>query len=796
MLSTPYFAFGRGGSELLESKANIPGLWISVLNLNDPAGGFIQHSQAPGEAIHAFTVADLSGGLVSYVHRGEPNTKIVLRVSDGIETSESAILRVAAFELQVYLINNTGLSMTHSSWALITPHNLSYTTNVPEQELEIRFDITEMPRFGAVQRLRGNDRWQNVNQFSSRQLEKEKIRYRHTDKEPTVDEFRFRITAGERKFPTEYTFRINFVAITVDVVRNAELLIDRIQESFISEGFLQTVTKPDPAPSGEIVYSIIVPPMFGSIFLSSGDLTRHQQLEKGSTFTQEDIAKGRIKYKLHRKSYSSLHDSFQFQVSSQGRSSDVHTFNIRHTPPSVDATIVVERLDVQEGARQKITQKYLHIEVEDIEDLIYNITSPPRHGAIDIIDESMILPERRNASYFTSREILSGSVFYQHDDSESAKDRFHFVALAEDPEVDFQYVGVMHFRILMINDNHPVRVMEKVLNVVTDSERVVTSSDLLYVDPDLDTPPTQIQYTRRKIPNGDFFHVEDRSEPVYIFTQEDINQRRIVFRHDGPSYGKAVISVTDGHLSSTGILEIVASEPFIEIVNNSGIIVPRGQQAVISNYNLSVETNMNAWGAAIEFHVTSPPRYGRLVTQGQAGAKVFSEADLQSRTLKYVNKGEPSFKDEFRFKARIGDTTSEGIFEIKVYPESYWEPLVVLNNATVRVEEGSRVTIDQAALKIMHPNIAPSDITYVIVQRPQNGYLEVDLGQTTPSEYEDEASLLKPEVSVFDQALINEGRVQYVGIGTNVTSDHFVFDVTNGISSLSRLVYNIQITGT
>lgn len=92
----------------------------------------------------------------------------------------------------------------------------------------------------------------------------------------------------------------------------------------------------------------------------------------------------------------------------------------------------------------------------------------------------------------------------------------------------------------------------------------------------------------------------------------------------------------------------------------------------------------------------------------------------------------------------------------QVYPESYWEPLVVLNNATLKVEEGSRVTIDQAALKIMHPNIAPSDITYVIVQRPQNGYLEVDFGQSTTSEYEDEASPLTPEVRFHKQLITNQ----------------------------------------
>ena len=169
---------------------------------------------------------------------------------------------------------------------------------------------------------------------------------------------------------------------------------------------------------------------------------------------------------------------------------------------------------------------------------------------------------------------------------------------------------------------------------------------------------------------------------------------------------------------------------------------------------------MNAWGAAILFRVTTPPRYGRLVGMGSLEPRTtFTEADLQNGHLRYVNKGDQSFRDEFRFQARIGDTTTEGIFEVKVYPESYWEPLVVLKNITAKVEEGARVTIDQAVLNIMHPNIAPSDITFVIVQRPQNGYLYIDQGPAssdssssstaTNHEYDDEANLLKPEVIVM-----------------------------------------------
>ncbi|KAK8744548.1 hypothetical protein OTU49_000861, partial [Cherax quadricarinatus] len=100
-------------------------LRITVLNLKESEGGYIENSKSPGVPIHSFTQEQVNQGVVSFVHRGERNTKIVLKVSDGIETGEPTILRVAAFELQVYLVNNTGLRLTHGSWAFITPANLS-----------------------------------------------------------------------------------------------------------------------------------------------------------------------------------------------------------------------------------------------------------------------------------------------------------------------------------------------------------------------------------------------------------------------------------------------------------------------------------------------------------------------------------------------------------------------------------------------------------------------------------------------------------------------------------------------
>ena len=54
-----------------------------------------------------------------------------------------------------------------------------------------RFDVTEPPRYGRLERLRGNGRWVTTKRFYTRQLEKGKLRYVHTKGNPSTDMFKF-----------------------------------------------------------------------------------------------------------------------------------------------------------------------------------------------------------------------------------------------------------------------------------------------------------------------------------------------------------------------------------------------------------------------------------------------------------------------------------------------------------------------------------------------------------------------------------------------------------------------------
>lgn len=83
----------------------------------------------------------------------------------------------------------------------------------------------------------------------------------------------------------------------------------------------------------------------------------------------------------------------------------------------------------------------------------------------------------------------------------------------------------------------------------------------------------------------------------------------------------------------------------------------------------------------------------------------------------------------------------------------------------------------------MHPNISPGDITYLVTTPPQHGYLEIQ-SITSDDEY---------NCAVFDQSTINSEKMFYIQAGVNQSVDHFVFDVTNGITWLHGLSLKIVI---
>ena len=202
-------------------------------------------------------------------------------------------------------------------------------------------------------------------------------------------------------------------------------------------------------------------------------------------------------------------------------STDLATFSLVHTPgPTSDPLIVtLERLEVVEGGQQVIAPSHLNLVMERIATMNFNLTKGPRHGRIDVLKNGSSVVARPNATFFSSKEVAAERVVYVHDDSESRKDTFHFLAWAP----DFQYLGVFHLDILLKNDNKPTRTIDRVFRVVKGGERLLTGDDLRYEDLDIDTRPEDLVFTRRGIPNGGIYSSIDPTKAVFEFTQADLN---------------------------------------------------------------------------------------------------------------------------------------------------------------------------------------------------------------------------------------------------------------------------------
>lgn len=394
------------------------------------------------------------------------------------------------------------------------------------------------------------------------------------------------------------------------------LFLNETWEATLSSEYLSFHTQPIKTLPTSIHYVITSPPLYGYLFSSMSKY----KLRSCDTFTQEDIQSQNIKYKFYQKPYSYVNDTFQFVVLSPGCKNLTHSFNIIYKPPHDVASRVIyhsKPLLVDEGATETIDLSHLNIKSSLVTELVFNITQKPKFGVL-LVTES----QRNDSEFFTWTELKSKQVHYKHDGSESRHDKFLFCALSASKE-NFQYVGEFQIEINLKNDNSPVRSIDRVFHVVVGGERIVTGNDLKYSDADLDTTPAQIIYTCRESPNGNFYYVGNRTLKIKEFTQSDIDNNRVLFRHKGPEYAKVRLWVTDGKFHVNGVLEVQASAPFIHVHHKKKLIVQQSSLAVITDENLSYSTNVFATDIDVLYEVTSQPTSGRLVATNNLKVKNF-----------------------------------------------------------------------------------------------------------------------------------------------------------------------------
>uniref|UniRef100_A0A8D2ITV2 Laminin G domain-containing protein n=1 Tax=Varanus komodoensis TaxID=61221 RepID=A0A8D2ITV2_VARKO len=779
---------------ITDSDTDAAALSISVLGSLNADAGFLENSKSPGKSICTFSYTDLQNDSICFVHTGVKNSRIVLRASDGEKISNTVVLRVVAVPLEFKLVNNTGVDMLQGSAALIRLNHLAFETNAFQQDLEVRYEITEPPHYGEIQKKQPGGEWKKTNSFPQHSLERGRVRYVSTFKEMQQDNaleyFKFKVGIGS-KVSEEFLFPIMVKWLRYNFLRHVPLVIDKSERGYLSSENLLAVIAQVEVPENELHYRLQSLPEKGKILLNN------VSLQINSTFSQQDISDKKVEYQLISRPLEDTQDSFQFLISTQYVISNVYDFKVSIKTDPRSILLTNRGLTVTEGEGKLITTSELFAQTLDNKTFQYKVTRSPRHGKLMLINFSDSPERNNNLSCFTNQDIIGKRLMYVHDDSETQYDEIDITATAikygeqlianMETEAPLSTEIKFNISIQLKNDEKPVRVVDKVFHVVKNGRKLLTLADLCYHDPDTDFDDSQLLYTRRGIPNGELVLVNETSHGLYQFKQEDLAQKRVLFIHHGPDYGRFVLFITDGKHYTSSLLEVSASSPYIRLENNTGLLIQKGREGTITAANLSATTNQDIRrDDEIVFEMFTSPRHGNIFVNNLA-LGTFTQHDLKIGHVTYRHDDSNNLIDTFNFTVYAKGVQLVAEMNVCIFLESHQRSPVVVHNSSFLVEEGKPVKINKGKLLVVHENSLPSEIEFKVQSPPAYGYLR---------KFTSEEGYLGAEenpVLCFTQQDINDGNIQYVQTVSNQLQDQFSLDVTNGIRGVSGIEIVVDI---
>lgn len=429
--------------------------------------------------------------------------------------------------LEHRLVNNTGLEVNQGEASIITSAHLAVEVNVDDQAVEILYNVTEFPQYGELQRMHSSGEWKPTTSFSQKLLEKERIRYVNTyyglqPQSNITDYFKCKIMVGS--LAEEFVFPIVVRWIHFKVTRS-KMEVNGVMAAAVTPEDLHVISKGIKLNESELYFRLITTPKKGRLFLDN------RVLHRNSTFSQKNITDNLMKYELLNRLEDDTRDTFSFHVFSRHAESTAYDFRINIKSESSVVIVVNKGLSVLEGGTKVINKDILFVKTASSREVSYSITVGPRHGQVKRINLSNSTSINDNIVTFTNQDLIEERIMYVHDDSETKQDSFTFQVTVSKlqkhhskKEDKTTSEHTFNISVQLVNDQRPVRVVDKVFHVARDGQRLVTLDDLCFRDDDSDFEDNWLVYTRRGIPMGELVLVSDISQKLYEFTQRDLEQ--------------------------------------------------------------------------------------------------------------------------------------------------------------------------------------------------------------------------------------------------------------------------------
>ncbi|QZZ21477.1 tandem-95 repeat protein [Leptothermofonsia sichuanensis E412] len=447
----------------------------------------------------------------------------------------------------------------------------------------------------------------------------------------------------------------------------------------------------------------------------------------------------------------------------------IRTLDIDVTPVNDPPVLVTNSpLTLNEGASQVISNGLLRTTDVDntAAEIVYTIDAAVNNGVLVRSGTTLGV-----GSTFTQQDVNSNLIRYFHNGSETINDSFTFTVNDGGAQPT---TAVFNITVNPINDI-PVLAVRQPLTVTEGFAGTISSTLLLVTDPD-NTPP-QLRYTLINLPSSGAVRLNGSNLSIgQSFTQQDINQNRVTYRHNGSetTTDSFTFTVSDG---AGGNIGATAFNISVIPVDDPPIIVSNGplntSEGAITTITQSVLQTSDPESQPLTYTLVAQPLFGTLTRGGTVltNGQTFTQSDINTGLISYQHNGSetPNNRDSFFYTVSDGANSLTRIFEINVAPVND-PPVLLTPNPFIEVpgDVVSVTEISSGVLQVTDVDNTPAQLVYTLVAAPNPTFGQLQLNGV---------GLITGQT--FTQADIDAGRVTYRSTGGG-SSDTFQVSISDG----------------
>nr|XP_038957866.1 chondroitin sulfate proteoglycan 4B isoform X1 [Rattus norvegicus] len=664
--------------------------------------------------------------------------------------------------------------------------------------------------------VKATDPTQKLYQFRQEDLREGRVLFKHNG----PDSARFLLFVTDGVHYTSSLLEVSVSEAYIHIINNTGLLVHRGRDGFLTTANLSVTTNQDVRTDHEFEFHVVQPPKHGRLLVNNSAF---------HSFSQHDLKQGHVTYRYNGDGNS---DIFNLTVTVKDTSLDVSVCvqvsseDHQHYSPILhreSLTVEGKPVKLSRGKLQVAQESidYVHNGSEEFDSLTILANSSelgkqslPQTLFVtveSVNDEAPVVTANKVLQVWVNSvtEVTRGDLCAEDGDS-SPQDLVYWVTPPSNGHLALRSIpgrSIQNFTQAQIDEG-------QLVFVHSGSTKPLSSHDLRAVTNDDKAGNRTITFTVVRSPRlGRLLKMypDSHTEDVSVFTQCLVSEGLILYQHlDLDTAWASEDSFT--FTASSPPAELGPEDFRITISRetnesgrqnrlraNTGASVKEGDKVLIDQSKLDASNLLlqlprpQRSSHEIWYQVTALPHHGTIMV-GERNITTekpyFSQQIVNAFGVTYLHDDSESLADNFTFAVwpnPKNQSTSkpeadflEEVFTITITPVNDHPPALKTKGLRLTVLQGGRLVVGPEILKVEDIDSPPSEIQYVVIRPPNNGFLAMAHAPDDSAHH-------------FTQADVNNAQVWFIQDGSP-SSGVFYFSVTDGEHRPLYKLFHLDVT--